>query len=121
MTVRFRCKTGKNLRVMANGDVNGMGGDGQWATFTVHVLGPGRYGFCNKNNYWLAIKGGRPCSSMAYGDPDAGFLLHLNYDNSVSFESQTHPGRYIGVKRKGGHAKTAIGGKPSTKFYTQVV
>lgn len=121
MTVRFRCKTGRNLKLGNDGVVSGHGGNGKFATFRVHVVGAGRYAFQNQNGQWLAIKGGRCTASPMMNDPDAGFLLHLNHDQSVSFESQTYLGCYLAVKAKSGASKLGRAGLNSTKLHVQVV
>lgn len=121
MTVRFRCKTGRNLKLGGDGVVSGHGANGKFATFRVHVVGAGRYAFQNQNGQWLAIKRGICTASPRINDPDAGFLLHLNIDQSVSFESQTYHGCYLAVKRKSGVSKLGRAGNPSTKFHVQVV
>ena len=58
--------------------------------------------------------------SVQYGDPDAVFLLHLNADQSVSFEPQMMGGHFVGIK-KNGYPKLGKFGKPSTRFYLSVV
>jgi hypothetical protein len=57
-TVHLKSLTSlKNLRINANGVVDGNGGDGKWAQFIVHVTGPGKIKLqCVGNpQYWLTI------------------------------------------------------------------
>jgi len=99
-----------------------MGGNGKWATFQVHVLGPGQYAFQNENGNWLSVKGSRLTGSMMYRDPDTYFLLHLNpKDRSISLECQTCPGWFLAVKRDGSSKLIFAERKPSARFYPETL
>ena len=121
--MRFRCtKTNKNIRLTNANLVDGHGGNGKFATFQVHVLGPGQYCFQNAVGGWLAVKGNRGTGTSVYRDPDTFFLLHLNPgDGSVSLECQSCPGWFLAVKRDGSTKVIWAERKPSTKFFPQIV
>ena len=99
-----------------------MGGIGKWATFQVHVLGPGTYAFQNEIGNWLAVKGSLCTGSNVYRDPDTFFLLHLNpQDRSLSLEAQSCPGWFVAVKKDGSTKLIFADRKPSTRFLPEIV
>ncbi len=57
MIILKSCASGKTLRILADGTVNGQGGHGQLAQFKVHVRRPGVVSLQNVQSpdYWLAI------------------------------------------------------------------
>jgi hypothetical protein len=123
MKVRFRCtKTNKNLRLSNMNEVNGMGGNGRFATFQVHVLGPGQYAFQNDAGSWLSVKGSRCTGTNVYRDPDSFFLLHLNpQDRSLSLECQSCPGWFLAIKGNGTSKLVFAERKPSARFFPEIL
>ncbi|KAL5252405.1 hypothetical protein ACHWQZ_G015242 [Mnemiopsis leidyi] len=99
--VRLTSKAhGKNLRINQNGDVDGRGGTGQWATFMVHARGPYiALSLQNHPNKFLAIKnntlthgtGGKFCS----------LIVKPNPDGTVSLESAEHRTQHVGILDNG--------------------
>jgi hypothetical protein len=50
--------SGKSLRILEDGSVDGRGQDGQWARFKVHVVGPGHVKVCA---FWIFSPGRKIC------------------------------------------------------------
>jgi len=101
-TVRLTSKAhGKNLRIQQNGSIDGRGGSGQWATFTVQGRGPHiALALQNHPDKFLAIKnnslthggGGKFCSLIVKPNPD---------DGTICLESAEHRSQHVGILDNG--------------------
>jgi len=100
-TVRLTSKAhGKNLRINNNGQVDGRGGTGEWATFSVQGRGPHiALSLARHPQKFLAIKnhdlthgtGGKFCSLMVKSHPDG----------TISLESVEHRSQHVGILPNG--------------------
>lgn len=95
--------TGKNLRIMPDGSVNGHGGNGDKAQFKVHKNGKGIIKFQNVDNphHWLRITNDHKLCGKGSGGHHCQFKK-IRHDAGVfSFESVEHRGCHIGLKDNG--------------------
>jgi hypothetical protein len=101
--------SGKALRVLQNGDVDGRGTeDDALAQFRVHVLGPHKVALQNVSNpnYWLRIINNELNGTGASGGGNTEFKLD-EYDSRIVFSSVRHSDQRIGIVESGDAKKPA--------------
>lgn len=101
-TIRLTSKAhGKNLRINQNGVIDGRGGNGPWATFSVHSRGPYiALSLASHPQRFLAIKnnmltegtGGKFCTLI---------VKHHPGDGTVTLESAEHRTQHVGILPSG--------------------
>lgn len=101
-TVRLTSKAhGKNLRIHQNGAIDGRGGTGQWATFTVHGRGPHvALALQDHPNKFIAIKN----NSLTHGTGGKFCTLIVKHhpgDGTISLESAEHRSQHVGILPNG--------------------
>ena len=90
--------TGQNLRVHPDGRVDGHGGEGKLAQWTVHRVDKDTVKFENKNNgNWLRIEKDGDLNGLGKGGPLTEFkLIKHKDDREISLRSAHHEG-HVGV------------------------
>lgn len=99
--VRLTSKAhGKNLKIHQNGNVDGRGGSGEWATFTVQGRGPHvALSLRSHPNKFLAVKNG--ALTQGTGGKFCSFIVKQHPDGTISLESAEHPTQHVGVLPNG--------------------
>lgn len=111
----------RTLRIMDDGSVNGMGGNGKKATFTVHVKGVKKVALQNFKDpeKWLQVKDD-DISGNGTGDEHCHFSLseHSGY---VVLEPVLAPGTHIGVRENGKVKKPSHTGTRKHARFTPIM
>lgn len=111
----------RNLRIMENGDVNGLGGNGKKATFIVHVKGLRQVTLQNVKNpeQWLQVKDDE-LSGNGTGDEHCHFNLS-EHGGFVVFEPVLSPDTHIGIRENGDVKKPSHTGTRKHARFTPIM